>query len=176
MNGARRDPRAPAAPAFICGQFPLPRAMTTEPNDKKKLKRELEEAGYAVDGEWSSCSRRSTTRSDAGARIANPPIHSTSPTGSTALVILSSASVATATAMRINGAPGQEVAHVRELVKIFGRQWAKSPDFGYSNPMSLPELLGLLRFAPATRSHSRPPISLHNRNCSGPRSLFCVDP
>ena len=69
-----------------------------------------EDAGHAVDGEWSSGSRRSTTRSDAGARIANPPIHSTSPIGSTALVMLSSASVATATAMRINGAPGHECA------------------------------------------------------------------
>ena len=43
--------------------------------------------------------------------------------------------------------------------------------------MSLPELLGLLPFAPATRSHSRPPISLHKPEFSGPpRSLHCVDP
>ena|SRR5271157_3176263 len=43
--------------------------------------------------------------------------------------------------------------------------------------MSLPELLRLLRFAPATRSHSRPPISLHEPEFFGaPRSLFCVDP
>src|SRR5271157_6297590 len=43
--------------------------------------------------------------------------------------------------------------------------------------MSLPELLRLLRFAPATRSHSRPPISLHQPEFFGPpRSLPCVDP
>src|SRR5271165_6079349 len=43
--------------------------------------------------------------------------------------------------------------------------------------MSLLELLRLLPFAPATRSHSRPPISLHEPEFFGaPRSLPCVDP
>src|SRR5271157_6645541 len=47
----------------------------------------------------------------------------------------------------------------------------------FPQPMSLTELLGLLRFAPATRSHSRPPISLHEPEFFGaPRSLHCVDP
>ena len=49
-----------------------------------------EEAGHPVNGEWSNGSRRRTIGSDAGARIANPPIHSTSPIGSTALVMRSS--------------------------------------------------------------------------------------
>ncbi len=60
------------------------------------------------------------------------------------------------------------MAHVRELVKIFGRRWAKPPYPGYPDAMSLPELLRVLRFALATRLHSRRLISLHTWIVSAP--------